>query len=289
MDTIKIKAFLSAVKYKSLSKAAEEFSYTPSAFSHMADSLEEELGVKILNRTPQGVSLSKEGEALYDKLKKVVEAEKELILSARLLSKEREKTLRIASYSSISEHLLPEILMNFKKENPDIEFSVTVSDGVRELLEKGETDVIFADDVVSSGFLWTPFMEDPYLAVVKSDAFPSKKTVTIEELYPFNYIDHGEQILSDSYNAEKFSGKIVIESPESASVLSLVRQGMGVAFLPALALKNKPQGVKGLRVKEGVFRTIGFGYKDSLKRSGNGKIFIDFLEKVVSGKFAKKH
>ena len=66
MDTKKIKAILSAIEYKSFSKAADALSYTPSALSHIADNLEQELGVKIIIRSPLGISLSKEGEELYD-------------------------------------------------------------------------------------------------------------------------------------------------------------------------------------------------------------------------------
>ena len=47
METMKIKAILAAAKYQTLSRAAEDFSYTPSALSHMADAFEEELGVKL--------------------------------------------------------------------------------------------------------------------------------------------------------------------------------------------------------------------------------------------------
>ena len=50
MDTVRIKAFLLAVKYGSFSKAAEELSYTPSALSHIADAMEEETGAKNLLR-----------------------------------------------------------------------------------------------------------------------------------------------------------------------------------------------------------------------------------------------
>ncbi len=92
MDTTKIKAILSAIKYKSLSKAAEEFSYTPSAFSHMADSLEDELGIKILTRTPQGIKLNKDGETLYSKLKALVKAEEELKDLAKGLANKKQTT-----------------------------------------------------------------------------------------------------------------------------------------------------------------------------------------------------
>ena len=72
MDTLKIKTILSAVENKSFSKTAEELSYTPSALSHMADSLEQELGVKLLKRTPKGVELTENGEKLKDKLQAVL-------------------------------------------------------------------------------------------------------------------------------------------------------------------------------------------------------------------------
>ena len=58
MDTVKIRAVLAAAKYGSLSKAAQEFSYTPSAFSHMLVTFEKELGVRIFERSSKGVTLS---------------------------------------------------------------------------------------------------------------------------------------------------------------------------------------------------------------------------------------
>ena len=67
MDTFKIKAILTAVEKKSLSKAAEEYSYTPSAFSHMLTAFEEDLGVKVFSRNSTGVALTEEGEKLVAK------------------------------------------------------------------------------------------------------------------------------------------------------------------------------------------------------------------------------
>ena len=120
MDTKKIKALLLAAEYKSMSKAAEAFSYTPSALSHSVDALEEELGVKLLVRTHTGVELSGMGKRLYDKLEAVTAAEKALVKAAAEISVEKEKLLRIGTYASISVHLLPEILKGFRQKYPDI-------------------------------------------------------------------------------------------------------------------------------------------------------------------------
>ena len=279
MDTVKIKAILTAIKHNSLSKAAEEFSYTPSAFSHMADSLEEELGVKILIRTPQGVKLSEEGEVLYSKLKAVLRAEQEVKDLAKSLSGKKQNSLKIAAYSSISEHILPEILSEFKKENAQYNFSIAVGDEIKNLLEKGEADVIFIEQEESDGFLFTPIMKDEYLAIGQTGIFSQRKNVRVEELYSFNFINLGEKAVERTVCPERFISQVKIESPENSSVLSMVRNGLGVAFLPNLSLKNKPQGVKALKTTPKITRTIGFAYKESLKSTIVGRKFIEFLER----------
>ena len=51
MDISKIEILLRAIELGSLSKASNEFLYTPSAVSHILDSIENEVGVKALYET----------------------------------------------------------------------------------------------------------------------------------------------------------------------------------------------------------------------------------------------
>lgn len=277
MDTIKIKALLTAIKLKSLSKAAEEFSYTPSAFSHMADSLEEELGVKILVRTSKGVELSSEGEKLFDKLNAVLVAEEELFESASLLSGKQKRTLKIASYSSVSEHILPEILMGFRKEFPEVKCSVVVTDYVEDLLEKGEADIVFTDLAGIKGYELIKLMEEPYLLVTKDDKFLDKTLVEREELYQYNYIDIGESQLKDYFDFERFPDIINVETHEFATVLSMIKGGLGVAVLPELAVKDKKEGIKTIKLQPNVSRTIGYAVRKGGKCSASVMQFIKYL------------
>ena len=64
MDDRKIEALLTTVKTGSFSKAAEELSCTQSAVTQMMNTLEDELGVKILQRSHNGVRLTEQGEQL---------------------------------------------------------------------------------------------------------------------------------------------------------------------------------------------------------------------------------
>ena len=200
METQKIKAILSALQYGSLSKAAEVISYTPSAMSHIADSLEKELGVKILERSPLGISLTPEGEALYAHMTAMVEAEKRLRTAAEEIVNARENHLRIGAFSSISQHLLPEVIGQFKREHPEIRISLSVDDKLQDWLEKGLADVIFTDEFTYGDNLWVPIKEDPFVAVVPSGILNGKRSVTREELYPYTYISINEQILHSYFD-----------------------------------------------------------------------------------------
>lgn len=162
METQKIKAILSAAKHKSLSKAAGEVSYTPSAMSHIADAVERELGVKILQRTPLGVTLTKEGEALYDRMVALVEAEQVLAEAARAVAAGQLYHLRIGIGAGISQMLLFEIMDAFHAAHPEVRVSMVAEDDVRGAFAGGEADVIFAEECVSEAFEWICVGEDPY-------------------------------------------------------------------------------------------------------------------------------
>jgi len=277
MDTEKIKVILSAIQHKSLSKAAEEASFTPSAMSHIADNLERELGVKILVRTPLGVSLSKEGEALYSYLVALVEAEKQLLQAAHALASAKENHLRIGAFSSISQNILPEIISQFRSIHPDIKISLAVEDNLQNWLEKGLADIIFTDELNFGDGVWLPIQKDPFVAVFPSNMVKGKRTVTKEELYRYTYISVNESVLDSYFDKSKFANVLEFESVESVTVLYMIQQGMGFSVLPRLMTNKRINGVKILQLEEPICRTIGFAYRKNTKPNFATQTFIDFL------------
>ena len=279
MDTKKIKAILTAVKYKSFSKAASELSYTPSALSHITDNLESELGVKIIERTPLGISLSPEGEELYDYMLALLEAEKKLVSASHALSKANENHLRIGTFSSISQNLLPEIIRKFRTAHPDVKISVAVEDNLQDWLENDYADIIFADEL-SFGIdnVWLPIKEDPFVAVVPSNIFKGKKKVSKDELYQYAYVSINEKILNSYFDKSKFPNVLNFESVDNVSVLYMIQEKIGFSLLPQLMMNKRITGVKTLKLEEPICRTIGFAYKKT-KHTHATKTFIDYLIK----------
>ena len=284
MDTQKIKVILSALKHKSLSKAAEENSYTPSAMSHIADSLEQELGVKILERSPRGISLSEEGRVLYDYMVAVVEAEKTLISQAENLISEKEKHLRIGTFSSISQNILPEMIGRFRREHPDIRISVSVEDNLEDWLEDDLVDVIFTDEFTFGNNVWLPIKEDPFVAIVPSDMLKGKRSVTREELYQYTYISINEKILESYFNRDQFANVLDFTSVDNVSVMYMVQQGVGFSVLPSLMINQKPKDVRVLRLNPPISRTVGVAYRANARLTEASKAFIEYLKDKIQSK-----
>ena len=275
METMKIKAILSAAKYKSLSRAAEDFSYTPSALSHMADALEEELGVKLLLRTRTGVSLTEEGMLLAEKMDAVLRAENELIAAANAIGGAHESELRIATYSSISTYLLPSIVKQFKKENPSIRVSIAVSDVVRGSLENDSADIVFGDLKAIEANEHVIIMEDRYVAVLADGMFVGRRSVSREELYPYSYISTNESALRTYFDESRFAEILRFDSVDDTSVIELVKEGMGVAVLSSLSARKHVKGVRTVALTPKFSRAIGFAYR---KKTPATERFIKFMK-----------
>ena len=279
MDTNKIKMFLLTKKYKNFSKIAEEFSYTPSAISHIADSLEEELGVKLFIRSRKGVELTEAGIILHDRFKAVVDAENELYKSVEEVKKGQSMTLRIGTYSSVALHILPALLQSFKKEYPKVKTTIVVDDYMTDWIENDKADIIIAENV-SGANEWYPFMEDDFVAVVPEDMFNGKDKVFQEDLYNYAFIRPDEANLDEYFDFEKFREVISVKSIENSSAVYMVKENIGVTVLPKLVTKSLPDGVKTLKLIPEISRKIGIIYdKKHINRAS--EYFINHIKKNV--------
>jgi len=276
MDTQKIKTVLLAAKYKSLSKAASEFSYTPSALSHSVDALEQELGIKLLHRSHTGVELTEAGELLQDKLVAVMNAEKELFQCAAAISASRQQTLRIGTYSSISSNLLPSLLNGFKELHPEISISILVGNHIGEWLDQDRADVLIGTEYTQHA--WLPISNDNFVAVVPKPLFNRRRWIHWEELYFYPFIMTENLSIKQKIDLNRFKELIYLTSSDDLSAVSMVREGMGVTILPSLALKECPRDVRILPLKPVLYRTIGVSYrKDSPPASGAAQ-FVQYLK-----------
>ena len=163
---------MTAVDLGSFSKASEVVGYTQSGLTHLVDSLEREIGLRLVRRDRSGVSLTREGEALMPSIREFLRENAKLENQIAAITDKKRDTIRVAAYASIAMHWMPEILYRFRRVCPNIDVDLRMVDNAIEpfeLLEKGRTDVIFAAKQAGFSCDWTPLCQDAMYAILPPD------------------------------------------------------------------------------------------------------------------------
>ena len=127
MEDHRLKAFCLVVELKSFSKAAEAKFMTQSAISHLIKNLEDELGVKLLNRKGKTILLTPIGRVFYKYAKQISEQYMQMGNAINAALNEAQGTLRIGTSSTISSYLLPQVFYDFSRKFPDIHINLSTS------------------------------------------------------------------------------------------------------------------------------------------------------------------
>ncbi|WFO88527.1 LysR family transcriptional regulator [Bacillus velezensis] len=276
------------VELGSFTKAAEALGYTQSAMSQMIASLEEELSIKILNRSRVGVKLTVEGKELYPFIQKTISQYQALQEKANEIKGLESGTIRIGTISSISCHWLPRLINDFQTIYPNVQFLLHQGDykTIPEWVRAGYLDFGFINPDAVTG-LKTHFLKEGELkAVLPVDHVLAKqKFVTLNELSeePFLLLEGGT--LSEPLEAFHKNGlepNVRICLHDDYSILSMIETGLGVSILPELVLRRIGYEVAILPINPPVTRKIGLVIKDKKTLPISSKIFIDHLIQEVN-------
>lgn len=139
-----LRSFFAISEFGSMSKAAEQLHVSQSTLTRQVQTLETEVGGRLLERGPSGVALTAAGHALLDGMRPVV-ANADIILSeARKLARGQSASVRIGYIMSAAAGYLNPALVAFRRSHPQTKVHlIDLSPGAQiEALRRGELDVI---------------------------------------------------------------------------------------------------------------------------------------------------
>ena len=138
------RVFCEVVKYKNISKAAENMYISQSAVTQSIQKLETMLGGKVFYRNKNGVELTEEGRILYEYIENSIEtmSNAENIFS-KYINLEKGK-IRIGGGNSLVNSLILSPLLDFMKKYPDVDISINsgITDVLIQKLSNGELDLV---------------------------------------------------------------------------------------------------------------------------------------------------
>ena len=123
-----LRAFDATARTGSLTRAAESLHLTHGAVSHQINALEDELGVKLIERSGRGVRLTDEGERFAARVRAALAELTDAVREIRTRSNPRQ--LRLSTLPSFAARWLLPRIARFFKAHPDIDLEIRSSNAI---------------------------------------------------------------------------------------------------------------------------------------------------------------
>src|SRR3990172_1855834 len=128
MDLRQLDIFVKIVDLKSFSKAAEAVYLTQPTVSGHIQSLEEELGIKILDRLGREVVPTRAGKVLYDYARRLVALRDEARQALDQLTGRMKGEIVLGGSTIPGEYLMPTMIGRFRDKYPEVTVVLKIGD-----------------------------------------------------------------------------------------------------------------------------------------------------------------
>ena len=294
MSISKYQVFLKTVSCGSFSKAAEAMNFTQSGISHAINSLENELGVKLLSRNRGGVVLTADGRAVLPKIEKLCAAHHSLMQTVEGLKDMDSGLVKIATFSSVSAQWLPGMIKKFQSDYPGIRF---------ELLHGTDTQIVgwVADGRVDVGFVAYPtrpeldadfLYRDPIVGIfADDDPLAELQTLPITMLQELPYIALNEGV-EDEITAILDQNHIELDArfveSDDHAVIAMVEQGLGTSLMSMMMLQGFDRRITAVPLDPPGYRELGIACRSRRLLPAAASKFYDYACQWVQEEYAGK-
>lgn len=284
MNLQKYLSFVKTVEYGSFTKAAEILNYTQSGISRMIADLEKEWGVILLERSKNGVKPTSDGLKLLPYAQNLCADFDKLKMQVDELNGLESGLIRIGTFSSVATHWLPNIIKEFQKDYPNIDYELLLGDytEIEEWIHTGRVDCGFLRLPTHPDFETIFLEEDKLMAIIPEnhplkdcDKFPV--TALCDE--PFMLLEKGAKAeIYEIFERNNLTPNVKFTTWDDYAVMSMVESGLGIAILPELILKRVPYRILAKELDVPAYRNIGLALRDKKTASLAVKRFIEYLQ-----------
>lgn len=277
-------AFVRTVEYGSFTKAAEALNYSQSGISRMIGDLEKEWNVFLLERGRSGVRLTSDGLRLLPYAQNVCGEFRKLQMQVDELNGLQSGLIRIGTFSSVATHWLPNMIREFQKDYPNIDYELLLGDytEIEEWILNGRVDCGFLR-LPAHAELETVFLEQDKLLAILPEGHPlaELEKIPVQALCsePFMLLEKGAKAeISEIFERCGLAPKVRFTTWDDYAIMSMIESGLGISILPQLILKRVPYRIVARQLDIPAYRNIGFALRDKKTASLAVRRFLDYLQ-----------
>jgi len=255
-----LRIFVTIVEHKNLSGAAEELCQTNPNVSLQIQSLEEELGTKLVNYSSKHLELTQSGEIYYGYAKQILLLQDKAKQEIKQLSNVVTGDLRVGASYTIGEYIMPFVVAEFAAHYPKVEIETSIANTAEiiQAVRANHLDIAFVEGEVNHTDLEIhPIMEDELILVVPNQHPLSRlPIVTAEHLQDQVWI-----IRESGSGTRSFLNELIKEwginvrktyiFGSGQAVKQAVIAGLGIALVPRLLVRKElnAKELKSIRIK----------------------------------------
>ncbi|WP_321839770.1 LysR substrate-binding domain-containing protein [Paraburkholderia bannensis] len=264
MDVRQLRYFVNIVDYGSLGKAAEKLFVAQPSLSQQIAKLEDDLGVPLLVRSPQGVKPTAAGQALYRHARLVLHQMEQLRQEVREGVGAESGTVAIGLPTTMASVLAMPVFRRVRERFPGIrlQFFESMSGYLNELLANGRLDLaILFRDTATPGISALPVLDEELYLMGEPGVPARARTCTLASLADVPMVAPGVSnglrlLLERTFAREQVPLNIIADIDSLPMLLSAAQSGAACTILPssALALRASAERPKTRRIVDPVIR-----------------------------------
>jgi DNA-binding transcriptional LysR family regulator len=295
-----IEAFLAVGTFGGFRRAAEALRVTQPAVSARIRALESALGVELFERG-HALALSPAGRALRSPAEQILHAVALARQAVHDLRPSSAGAIRIAAVLSICTYLLPDVLKRFQALHPRV--MITVRSGhskdVLEMVLRGEAEIGLARSLHHPEVETLSLRDDPLVLVGSPSTWPKPaRRARLEEVAsrPLIFFDRGSSDWTLSNNLFRSAGlvpNVIMDVETIETAKRMVERGMGLAFLPHLAVAREIRTRKLVAIEisdaERLSRSLDVIHPRQRPLSRDARGLLQVVRAAVSDAGADRH
>ncbi|MFB5190146.1 LysR family transcriptional regulator [Alicyclobacillus fastidiosus] len=252
MDLKKLLYFVTIVDEGQITRAAQRLHMAQPPLSLQLKAIEEELGVTLLERTNKSIELTQAGRMFYVRAKEILNSVDGMISEVKEHGAGLRGKLSIGTVMSCVSYL-PRPIRISQERYPAVTFELWEGDTqrVEELLHERVIELGITRLPIQSDDLEMVRLNAESLVAIEPPTWDvlTERTISIQALrdYPLMVL-HGQggkglfEMFVEMCQNIGFTPKIICESPDVATLLTLADAGLGIAIVPKLAVHLRPAG-----------------------------------------------
>lgn len=246
MNIQQLEYLIAVDKFKHFGKAAQACSVTQPTLSAMIQKLEEELKVKIFDRTSHPIRTTDIGRELIEKAKNILHSVNDLKEAALYLNNIVGGKISIGIIPTLSAHILLSIIFDFLKHNEKVELTIKEisTENIIKALKSGEIDV----GIISTPYSGTEeffqtflFNEELmlYSSEEKKDRYISPNEIDVSKIW---LLEEGNCLRTQFENIcrlrkSKLQPKnLTLSVTNTSTLIQMVDKLGGITIVPELAV-----------------------------------------------------